>query len=114
MITDICERVAAEPREATEAVQLLLGAFGDRGAHPRRRLKALTIMNELVYDERACAELRAAPGAREALQELQQTRDTGLGDATDEHMRMFATELERVCFLPTTPSSSSSSGQERS
>lgn len=113
MITDICERVFAAPQEAAEAVELLVQAFGDRTAHPRRRLKALTIMHELVYDQRARAELRDAEGARQALEELQQARNTGLGDATDEHIRMFATELERLCFEPVESVSSSADGSAR-
>lgn len=96
-ITDICERVVEEPSEAKEAVQALLGGMGNQHAY-RRRLKALTIMNELVYDEKAAVELRNTPGSRETLRELQCARDTGLGPDTDENMRMFATELERKCF----------------
>lgn len=98
MITDICERVAAQPSEAAAAVSVLVSAFGSQRSPPRRKLKALTIMHELAYDELAAAELKTLPKARGTLRELQQTRNTGLGEATDEHIRMFATELERSVF----------------
>mmetsp|Transcript_110828 Transcript_110828/g.213525 ORF Transcript_110828/g.213525 Transcript_110828/m.213525 type:complete len:470 (-) Transcript_110828:49-1458(-) len=97
-VTEICERVAAQPQEAKEAVLLLLRVFSDRNCHFRRRLKALTIMHELVYDQRAAEELRAAPSALGSLRDLQQTHNTGLGDDADGHIRMFATELERRCY----------------
>lgn len=100
-ITDICERVAAEPSEAVEAVGSLLGAFGNSECHYRRRLKALTIMNELVYDHKCAEELRKMPMSLNALRELQMVRGTGLGDASDEHIRMFAHELEKKCFSDT-------------
>lgn len=98
MITNICERVAKEPREAAEAVRLLVGAFGEQNGPPRRRLKAITIMHELMHDQRAVAELCDVPGARDALWQLQAMKDSGLGASADEQMRMFATEVEKKCF----------------
>eukprot|EP00929_Paragymnodinium_shiwhaense_P102213 TRINITY_DN65409_c0_g1_i1.p1 TRINITY_DN65409_c0_g1~~TRINITY_DN65409_c0_g1_i1.p1 ORF type:complete len:901 (+),score=109.13 TRINITY_DN65409_c0_g1_i1:69-2705(+) len=98
MITEICERAAKEPREATEAVRLLASAFSEARGPARRKLKALTIMNELMHDKRAAKELGDVRGAREALWSLQTTRDSGLGPSVDEQIRMFATEIERTCF----------------
>eukprot|EP00913_Durusdinium_trenchii_P004406 g4085.t1 len=97
-VTEICERVAKEPREATEAVRLLAGAFGDAAGPPRRKLKALTIMNELLYNPRAVEEMRQVHAVRDTLWKLQATSNTGLGDASDEQIRMFATEVEKKCF----------------
>jgi len=98
MITNICERVARQPREAAEAVRLLHGAFSEQQAPPRRRLKAITIMHELIHDQRAVSEFHEVPGARDALWQLQSTHGTGLGDSADEQVRMFATEVEKACF----------------
>lgn len=98
MVTEICERVAKEPREAPEAVRLLAQAFSERGSPPRRKLKALTIANELMYDPRAVAEFRQVHRLRDALWNLQATNGTGLGDGPDEQIRMFATEVEKKCF----------------
>ncbi|CAE6950820.1 MTMR2 [Symbiodinium sp. CCMP2456] len=97
-VTEICDRVAKEPREVPEAVRLLAGAFAEKGGLPRRKLKALTIMNELLYDKRAEAELRQVHGVRDALWTLQTTSNSGLGPEADEQIRMFATEVEKKCF----------------
>lgn len=96
-VTEICERVAKEPQEAAEAVRLLAGAFAENGP-PRRKLKALTIMNELLYNPRAVEEMRRVVGVRDTLWKLQATSNSGLGDASDEQIRMFATEVEKKCF----------------
>lgn len=97
-VTEICDRVAKEPREVPEAVRLLAGAFAEKGGLPRRKLKALTIMNELLYDKRAEAELRQVHGVHDALWTLQTTSNSGLGPEADEQIRMFATEVEKKCF----------------
>ncbi|CAJ1380577.1 unnamed protein product [Effrenium voratum] len=96
-ITEICERVAQEPQEVPEAVRLLAGAFNEREP-PRRKFKALTIMNELLYDPKACHELRQVFGVRDALWKLQATFGSGLGDGPDEQIRMLATEVEKKTF----------------
>eukprot|EP00931_Biecheleriopsis_adriatica_P041553 TRINITY_DN23740_c0_g1_i1.p1 TRINITY_DN23740_c0_g1~~TRINITY_DN23740_c0_g1_i1.p1 ORF type:complete len:837 (+),score=167.88 TRINITY_DN23740_c0_g1_i1:25-2511(+) len=98
MVTEICERVSKEPREAPEAVRLLVDAFADRKGPARRKLKALTIMNELMYDMRAVDEVRNVHGVRDALWSLQATAGTGLGSGPDEQIRMFATEVEKKVF----------------
>jgi len=97
-VADISERVLAVPEEATQAVRILVGAFSDERTPPRRRLKALTIMNELAYDARAAEELRARPDLLPSLRRLQAARNTGLGEAADAQIRMFATELQRRCL----------------
>jgi len=97
-VADISERVLAVPEEAAQAVRILVSAFSDERAPPRRRLKALTIMNELAYDARAAEELRAHPDLLPSLRRLQAARNTGLGEAADAQIRMFATELQRRCL----------------
>ncbi|CAL1134120.1 unnamed protein product, partial [Cladocopium goreaui] len=95
-VTEICERVAKEPQEAgttggtmeaAEAVRLLAGAFAENGP-PRR----------LLYNPRAVEEMRRVVGVRDTLWKLQATSNSGLGDASDEQIRMFATEVEKKCF----------------
>lgn len=96
-VTDICDRIAAVPSERAKAVALLLSYFGDERAHPRRTLKALTILNEMAYDETVVQQLRAAPDAICTFRNLQTVYSSGLGQAADEQIRMFATELARRC-----------------
>lgn len=100
IVTDICERVLAEPSEAAGAVEFLVNTLCDQQAHFRRKLKAITIAHELMYDEHASEQFRRTRGAEAALRELKVVRNTGLGESSDEHIRMFATEMERTCFPP--------------
>lgn len=97
-ITEICERAAAEPCELEGAVWFLVGALRDGYADLRKKLKALTISNEMMYDEAAVAIFRASPGLPEALERLRGTKNTGLGAAVDDNIRMLATEVDRICF----------------
>lgn len=97
-ITEICELLSARPADVPGAVEILLRSLGPRSL-PRRRLKALTILNEVVHDEIVAAHVRRAPGALSILQQLQDTRGTGLGAEADGQIRMFSTELERRIFL---------------
>ncbi|CAK9026578.1 unnamed protein product [Durusdinium trenchii] len=55
-------------------------------------------MNELLYNPRAVEEMRQVHAVRDTLWKLQATSNTGLGDASDEQIRMFATEVEKKCF----------------
>mmetsp|Transcript_11729 Transcript_11729/g.21328 ORF Transcript_11729/g.21328 Transcript_11729/m.21328 type:complete len:314 (+) Transcript_11729:125-1066(+) len=99
MVTDICESVAGNKAEMFSVVDRLLKVLADVKAPPRQKLKSLTILHELVYDEEAVhAVANSTREAQKLLGELQQVRDTGLGEAADEQIRMFATELERSCF----------------
>lgn len=96
-ITEICEMLSSRPAEVAGAVEILFRALGPRSL-PRRRLKALTILNELVHDANVATQVRRAPGALPILQQLQGTRGTGLGAEADGQIRMFSTELERRIF----------------
>eukprot|EP00929_Paragymnodinium_shiwhaense_P010530 TRINITY_DN115268_c0_g1_i1.p1 TRINITY_DN115268_c0_g1~~TRINITY_DN115268_c0_g1_i1.p1 ORF type:complete len:175 (+),score=34.73 TRINITY_DN115268_c0_g1_i1:67-591(+) len=97
-ITEICDRVAAEPNEAPEAVGLLVSTLRDVYAPTRKKLKSLTISNEMMYCDFARSTFRSAEGLREALAKLRTLRDSELGAATDENIRMLATEVEKSCF----------------
>jgi hypothetical protein len=106
-ITEICERLVAEPGEAEATVHVLVSVLRD--ASPlQQKLKALTIANELMYSPEAVAAFRAAYGCREALAVLRTTRtspqptqaDSGQADTTvEENIRMFAAEVERIVFV---------------
>jgi len=105
-ITEICERIAAEPDETAEAVDLLVRAVRDSYAPLQKKLKALTISNELMY-EGARADIFAAfcstDGLHEALVTLRNEKENmDLGARAVEicrNIRMFATEIDKKCFL---------------
>ncbi|CAE7255800.1 unnamed protein product [Symbiodinium natans] len=97
-ITEICELLAAKPQEAPEAVKLLVSALRDKDAPVRKKLKALTITNEMLYDERAVLCFREAPSLPAALATLRVLQDSGLSEYVDENIRMLATEIDKVCF----------------
>lgn len=102
-ITEICERIAAEPPEGLQAVQLLVAAMRDVNAPFRKKLKALTISNELLYDDKAVACFRTFAGFQQALMALRVVQNTGLTAYVDENIRMLATEVEKVCFGGSAP-----------
>lgn len=101
-ITEISEALLERPSDVPGTVEILCRALGLRSL-PRRRLKALTILNELVYDTNVSAHVKRAPGAMVILQQLQGTRGSGLGAEADGQIRMFATEIERICFQEPQP-----------
>eukprot|EP00930_Biecheleria_cincta_P058335 TRINITY_DN44176_c0_g1_i1.p1 TRINITY_DN44176_c0_g1~~TRINITY_DN44176_c0_g1_i1.p1 ORF type:complete len:490 (-),score=83.25 TRINITY_DN44176_c0_g1_i1:55-1524(-) len=102
-ITEICERIAAEPPEGQQAVQLLVAAMRDGNAPFRKKLKALTISNELMYDDRAVACFRSFTGFQQALVALRAVQNTGLSAYVDENIRMLASEVDKVCFGGSAP-----------
>jgi len=96
-ITEICETLSARPDDVPGAVDILLNSLGPKSL-PRRRLKALTILNELMYDDKVAYHVRRWRGALQFLQPLQACRGSGLGTEADGQIRMFATELDRRLF----------------
>ncbi|CAE8595637.1 unnamed protein product, partial [Polarella glacialis] len=52
-ITEICDLVASKPSDCPEAVKLLVSAMRDGYVPYRKKLKALTITNEMLYDQSA-------------------------------------------------------------
>lgn len=69
VVTEICERVHGDASELTAVTRLLADTLRDGGASASRRLKALTVAHELLYDERACGALAATPGLLEVFAE---------------------------------------------
>mmetsp|Transcript_97707 Transcript_97707/g.173153 ORF Transcript_97707/g.173153 Transcript_97707/m.173153 type:complete len:453 (+) Transcript_97707:86-1444(+) len=97
-ITEICERIVEEPSEARDAVNLLTAALSDTYASFQKKLKALTICNEMMYDDSLVIMFSSAERLRDALLALRSARDTGLGAPIDENIRMLATEVDKVVF----------------
>ncbi|CAJ1347910.1 unnamed protein product [Effrenium voratum] len=100
-ITEICELIAAKPQEGPEAIRLLVAAMRDKDGPFRKKLKALTIANEMLYDESSIVCFREVPNLQLALQGLRTLKDSGLSEYVDENIRMLATEVDKVCFSET-------------
>lgn len=100
VITQICERAADHPSEAQGAMRLLVSSFTDPAADARRKLKALTIAHEMLFDAVALSLLQGEfrNAAVPALHKLKATTDSGVGKAVDDNIRLLATEIERRCF----------------
>lgn len=98
-ITEICDLVGGSfPQEGPEAIKVLVTAMRDKDVPFRKKLKALTITNEMLYDERAVLGFREMPGLQPALANLRAVKDSGLSEYVDENLRMLATEVDKVCF----------------
>jgi len=106
-ITEVCDRIEADSQDMTVATSLLIAVLcGPAGF--REKLKVLTIMHEMLYNNEVVAQFRCSPCLKEALGSLQATQDTGLGAAADENIRMLATEIGKACTLRQSSSLSSS------
>lgn len=103
-VTDICQRVADKPDEAGVSADVLFAALQNEQApeeapadaleRPRRKLKALTIAHELLYDEHVLAEFATRP--LEPLRSLEaMPQGSGLGAPAEESIRMLASEVRR-------------------
>mmetsp|Transcript_13826 Transcript_13826/g.37518 ORF Transcript_13826/g.37518 Transcript_13826/m.37518 type:complete len:623 (-) Transcript_13826:98-1966(-) len=111
-ITELCDRLEAVPAEIPAVVGVLSTALRSRRHTPQRQtLQALTIVNEMMYNDQAVAAFRAEEGLREALTVLRVTRDSDLGPAVDENIRMLATEVAKACFAEGVASSRGKAGQ---
>jgi len=104
-LTDICEVAFEQPAETEGAIGVLVATLGDQSLKPgdmrnitQDYLKVLTIINEMMYDNRVVNILLRAPGLQLALHRLRDYRDGGTGDPTDENIRMLANEIEKAVF----------------
>jgi len=95
-ITELCERLEAHPGEITPAITLLVAVLGGPSDFCTK-LKALTIMNEMLYNRQAVETFCSLPGLRHSLKVLQNTRDAGLAPPVAEGIRMLSTEIDKVC-----------------
>lgn len=103
-VTEICQRVADKPDEAGVSADVLFAALDQEETpeeapaealeRPRRKLKALTIAHELLYDERVLAEFATRP--LEPLRSLESMpQGSGLGAPAEENIRMLASEVRK-------------------
>lgn len=98
-VTEICQRVADCPEEARGSADLIFSALAESENEedesreiPRRKLKALTIAHELLYDAHVLAEFAARP--LEPLRNLEcLPQGSGLGEPAEETIRMLAHEV---------------------
>lgn len=112
-LTEICERAEKQPAELNQAVIDLVRTLRDQHYPMRKKLKALTIVNEMCYDERAVGMLSQAQRFQEDLQKLRNVYNSDLGTQGDENVRMLATEIEKNCFFGGQPAQGGGSRQAR-
>jgi hypothetical protein len=98
-ITEICERLEGQPQEISSTVSALVGVLGAPGNF-RAKLKALTIINEMLYNTRIVDALGEEGSFVGIMKTLQDARETGLGAEMDANMRMLATEINRQIAQP--------------
>lgn len=115
-ITEICDRLEAEPEEIRDAVSLLVGVL--RGPESfQLKLKTLTIISEMLYNIEVVPWFTMASGFFSAIKELRGACNTALGETAESSIRMLATEIGKVCVdsdsLSSCSSSSSWSGSGR-
>jgi len=104
-ITEICQRFADRPEEVETSAELLFSALSEEEAEAaggpsrrvevsRRKLKALTIAHELLYDDQVLSEFATRP--LEPLKSLERlSPGSGLGTPAEEAIRMLAAEIRR-------------------
>jgi len=111
-ITELCHCAESNAHDMAVTVGLLVAVLcGPAGF--REKLKVLTILNEMLYSREALSCLCDAPSLLTALADLRTTRDTELGSAADESIRMLATEIQKAVNgeSPHSPASSPSDSQ---
>jgi len=105
VITNMCETVASDLAGTSACFSVLVAALeeqklklGDTRNVIQDYLKVLTIVNEMLYDRCIVALLREEPRLRANLQRLRRFSEGSMGSATDENIRILATEIEKVVF----------------
>lgn len=107
-ITEICDRLEANPEEISDAVTLLVGVL--RGPESYQlKLKTLTIICEMLYNIEVVPYFTLNYGFFSAIKELRSACNTALGETAESSIRMLATEIDKVCVDSDTLSSCSSS-----
>jgi hypothetical protein len=95
----MCERLEGQPQEISSTVSVLIGVLGAPGNF-HAKLKALTIINEMLYNTRIVEALGEEGSFVGIMKTLQNARETGLGAEMDANMRMLATEINRQIAQP--------------
>lgn len=96
IITDICERLVLHPREKRGVVCRLFSECSNENATLVRKLKALTLMNELSYDPQIVVEFANISSIILELKKLQNWSGPSFGSVGSQSIRLLATELVRV------------------
>jgi hypothetical protein len=111
-ITEICQRLVDFPSEVPEAVKFVANAWTDRRSDRQRVLKALTIANEMLYDEAVTVEMAKLTHSVEQLYALQCCRCdnaaehcdygdcTNVGTLVESNIRLLAAEVARRLAVP--------------
>jgi hypothetical protein len=107
-ITEICDRLEANPEEIPDAVSLLVGVL--RGPESYQlKLKTLTIICEMLYNIEVVPWFTLTYGFFSAIKELRSVCNTALGETAESSIRMLATEIDKVVDSENHSSCSSSS-----
>jgi len=113
VVTEICERVEGDVEELSAVGKLLQAALQDGKADASQKLKALTVMHEMLYDQSACSAFAGMPNLMQAVRAVHHWRASAdnpshsSGPAEDS-MRLLAAEIVRRLSdeaAPLTPSS---------
>eukprot|EP00929_Paragymnodinium_shiwhaense_P108469 TRINITY_DN74786_c0_g1_i1.p2 TRINITY_DN74786_c0_g1~~TRINITY_DN74786_c0_g1_i1.p2 ORF type:complete len:197 (-),score=46.58 TRINITY_DN74786_c0_g1_i1:106-696(-) len=106
-VTDICERTTSDALELAALAALMANVLRESAdGDLSRKLKAVTVAHELLYDEGARKALVAAPGLMESLRCLPAAA-SAIGGGADigpaaEGVYVLSTEILRQLQLPTT------------
>lgn len=98
VVTEICARLAGDEEETKAVVELLRTALTKTCSDISAHLKAVTVINELLYDDVARQMLAAEPGLLEAVSRLSNRAQSDHGSSEEvavETMSVLALEIER-------------------
>lgn len=103
IVTEICERATSNKSDLSAVVHLLGSVLKDTDATMQRKLKALTVTHELLYDSSARHLLIAEPGLTESLSAVQSSLSNSVGypngasqkDIAAESACLLAVEIQR-------------------
>ena len=112
LVTELCERATSDPSELAEVVDAL-SCILDESAQLLQRLKALTVTNELMYDDAARQAFARKPGFLSALMRPISSVPNGTCptiayDLAAANVQLLTTEIARRISAETDVSSSAS------
>jgi len=95
-LTEICNHIESTDEELDETVHFL---FAHLRRDPKRQLKALTIINEMLYYQDVVTTISMQKEWIEQLEVIRtDTNKSVLGDEMDGFKRIFASEIKRRCW----------------
>lgn len=101
IVTEICERATSTKSDLSAVVHLLGSVLKDTSATMQRKLKALTVTHELLYDSSARQLLIAEPGLTESLSAVHSILTSSAGHSNGapqiaaESACLLAAEIQR-------------------